>query len=96
VADACTGAEGIRLFRDSPADVVVTDLYMADGDGFEVMTTVRRHVPVPKIIAISGQSGTKDMLHAAKLLGADVILPKPLQMNELLAAVETVLRHIRP
>lgn len=95
VGEACNGAQGIRLFRDTPADVVITDLYMPDGDGFEVITTLRRELPAPKIIAISGQSGTGDMLDAAKLLGADLILPKPVSMDGLLTAVETVLRMAR-
>ncbi len=91
VREARNGSEGIRVFRDTPADVVITDIYMPNGDGFEVMTTLGRELPVPKLIAISGQSGTGDMLSAAKLLGADLILPKPVSMNDLLAAVETVL-----
>ena len=75
----------------TPADVVITDLYMPNGDGFEVMTTLRRERPVPKLIAISGQSANGDMLKAGKLLGADLILPKPVGMDDLLRAVDTVL-----
>ena len=90
VREARDGSEGIRVFRNAPADVVITDIYMPNGDGFEVVTTLRRGLPVPKLIAISGQSGTADMLSAAKLLGADLILPKPVSMNDLLTAVETV------
>ena len=91
VREASNGAEGIRLFRGTPADVVITDIYMPNGDGFEVMTTLRRERPVPKLIAISGQSASGDMLNAAKLLGADLILPKPVGMDDLLMAVDIVL-----
>ncbi|MBA2485316.1 MAG: response regulator [Nitrospira sp.] len=69
---------------------MITEIYMLDGDGFDVMTTLRREVPAPKIIVISGRSGIGEMLRAAKLLGADLILPKPVTMDELLTAVETV------
>jgi len=89
VREASTGAEGIRLFRERPSDVVITDMYMPDGDGFEVMRTLRREVPVPKIIVISGRSSKGELLSAAKLLGADLVLPKPVTMDELLTAVET-------
>ncbi len=95
VQEASNGSEGVRLFRGTPADVVITDLYMPDCDGFEVMTTLRREVPVPKIRAISGQSGTGDLLAAATLLGADLILSKPASMDDVVTAVETVLGSCR-
>ncbi len=53
------------------------------------MSTLRREVPVPKIIALSGQS--EGILDAAKLMGADLVLPKPVPMDELLNAVQTVI-----
>ena len=88
VREASTGSEGIRLFRDSPSDVVITDMYMPDGDEFEVMSTLQREVPVPKIIVFSGQSSKAEILSAAKLMGADLVLAKPVTMDELLKAVE--------
>ena len=90
VREASTGAEGLRLFRESPSDVVITDMYMPDGDGFDVMSTLRREVPVPKIIALSGQSSKAEILSAAKLMGADLVLAKPVPMDKLLKAVEAV------
>ena len=90
VREASTGSEGIRLFRERPSDVVITDMYMPDGDGFEVMRTLRREVPPPKIIVISGRLSKGEFLSAAKLLGADLVLPKPVTRDELLTAVETV------
>jgi CheY-like chemotaxis protein len=90
VREASTGSEGIRLFRDSPSDVVITDMYMPDGDGFDVMSTLRREVPVPKFIVLSGQSSKAEILTAAKLMGADLVLAKPVTRDALLKAVETV------
>jgi DNA-binding response OmpR family regulator len=88
VREASTGANGIRLFRESPSDVVITDMYMPDGDGFDVISTLRREDPAPKIIVISGRSSKGEMLSAAKLMGADLVLPKPVTMDDLLAAVK--------
>jgi YesN/AraC family two-component response regulator len=36
VREARDGSEGIRVFRNTPADVFITDIYMPNGDGFEV------------------------------------------------------------
>lgn len=91
VREASTGSEGIRLFHESPSDVVITDMYMPDGDGFDVMSALRREVSVPKIIVLSGQASKAEILSAAKLMGADLVLAKPVTMDELLKAVETVL-----
>ena len=91
VREASTGSEGIRLFREHPADVVITDMFMPDGDGFDVMSTLRREVPVPKIIVLSGQWSKTDILNAATLMGADLALAKPVGMEQLVNAVETVL-----
>src|SRR5687768_10311152 len=91
VREASNGSEGIRLFHDMPSDVVITDLYLPNGDGFDVMTALRHALPPPKIIAISGQSETGDMLAAAKLLGADLVLSKPVTRGELLHALGAVL-----
>jgi CheY-like chemotaxis protein len=88
VHEASTGTEGIRLFRESPSDVVITDMYMPDGDGFDVISTLRREDPAPKIIVISGRSSKGEILSAAKLMGADLVLPKPVTMDDLLTAVK--------
>jgi DNA-binding response OmpR family regulator len=91
VREASTGSEGIRFFREHPADVVITDMYMPDGDGFDVMNILRCEVTVPKIIVVSGRSGQDEILTAAKLMGADLSLGKPVTKDQLLKAVETVL-----
>jgi CheY-like chemotaxis protein len=95
VCEASTGSEGIRLFREAPTDVVITDIYMPEGDGLEVTTQLRQQCPALKIIAISGRGGTDEMLSAAKLMGADLILPKPVPMQKLLTAVEQLLDETR-
>ncbi|HMX90933.1 MAG TPA: response regulator [Nitrospira sp.] len=91
VREASTGSAGIRLFHESPSDVVITDMYMPDGDGFDVMRTLRHEVPAPKIIVMSGGLGKGEILDAAQLLGADLVLAKPVPMDELLKAVETLI-----
>lgn len=91
VQDACNGSEGIRLFRGTPADVVITDMYMPDGDGFDVIRQVRAQIPAVKILAISGRITVDQMLSAATLMGADQALPKPVEADALVAAVASLL-----
>ena len=96
VREASSGSEGIRLFRESPSDIVITDMYMPNGDGFDVLRTLRGEALLPKIIVLSGQLGQTEMLSAAKFMGADLVLPKPVAIDALLKAVKTVADPFRP
>jgi DNA-binding NarL/FixJ family response regulator len=50
------GNAGIESQRRSPADVVVTDLFMPEKEGLETIAELRTGFPRTKIIAISGGS----------------------------------------
>ena len=51
---AADGEEGVHLFRTAPADLVITDLFMPNLEGLDVIKELRRDFPEAKIIAISG------------------------------------------
>ena len=77
VLEADNGRQGIRVFRKAPTDLVITDLYMPDRDGLDVIEALRRsHRRVP-IVAISGASGTMGYFPLAQSLGAVAVLQKP-------------------
>ena len=89
VADAPNGKEGIRLYRENPADLVITDIIMPEKEGIETIMDLRREFPEVKIIAMSGggRIGPEDYLNMAKGLGAQRTLTKPLERDELLKMV---------
>jgi len=89
VSEAADGATGMHVFRDRPADVVITDLIMPNMDGAEVIRDLRRASPAVKIIALSGRGGIciKANLDRALLTGADRALMKPCDFDELRRAV---------
>lgn len=66
-------------------DVVITDLIMPGQDGMEIILTIRQKFPDVRLVAISGGGwrNSADFLTMAEDLGADVALPKPLDMDEL-------------
>jgi len=37
VADALDGQEGVQLYHQQPADMVITDIFMPEKDGLEVI-----------------------------------------------------------
>ncbi len=93
VAEAGDGRTGLRHHAATPADLIITDIFMADFDGIETIRALRRAAPRVKIIVVSGgdSTGTLNMLEDAKLLGADRAFHKPLKSEELLGAVREML-----
>ena len=94
VIEASDGKEGIKLYRKNPTDLIITDLIMPDKDGIETIQELRKDFPDVKIIAISGggRLGPHDYLHLAKMLGAQRTLTKPIELDELLKAIEELLK----
>lgn len=91
VTTAPDGYEGMKSYRASPSDVVVTDLFMPNQDGIETMISLKREFPDAKIVAISGNISAGAMLSVAKRLGALTVLEKPFAIDALLAAVNKAL-----
>jgi len=94
VSQATNGVEGLRKFRDAPADLVITDLVMPEKEGIETILELRSTHPHTKIIAMSGALGTDaahENLRSARLLGATKTLLKPFHMAEFAAAIEEIL-----
>lgn len=93
VFEAMDGREGVALWRREPSDVVVTDIFMPEKDGVEVIMEMKRAETKPKIIAMSGggQKGLLDWKPAALLLGADRVLVKPFDQQTFLSTIQEVL-----
>ena len=89
VVAAADGNKGLRLYREDPTDLVVTDIIMPEKEGIETIIDLRREFPEVKIIAMSGGGHGKpdSYLHMAKGLGAQRTLTKPFGKKELLEAI---------
>ena len=83
---ATTGSEALVRQRQNPAQVVITDIFMPDSDGFELIATVKREFPKTRIVVMSGggQRVKRDYLSSAELMGVDATLQKPFEIDELL------------
>ncbi len=96
IIEACNGAQCIERHSESPADLIITDILMPDKEGFETIKELRESKTDVPIIAISGgglRPGTSSMfLKMAELLGANRILKKPVEKDELLEIVDACLR----
>ena len=93
VVEAPDGVEGIKIYRQNPADLIITDLIMPNKDGIGMIIDLKKEFPDVKIIAMSGGGLNKPdgYLKGAKKLGAACTLTKPIDREEMLAAVRDTL-----
>ena len=67
VDEAIDGLEGVRQFRQNPADVVILDIFMPVKSGLEAIEELKRDYPELKIIAISGVDLVRDGIDLATM-----------------------------
>jgi CheY-like chemotaxis protein len=93
VALARNGAQGLAAFRRIEPDLVLTDIVMPVQDGIETILIMRRERPEARIIAMSGAGpvGNATYVDIAAQLGANAAVPKPLEGNKLIDAVQAVI-----
>lgn len=93
VIEAQNGTVALERFREQPADLVITDMYMPDTDGIEAMIRLEAENPAVRIVAMSGGGWTDkgSVLDLAAQLGAVASLEKPFSRDEILAVVRRVL-----
>jgi CheY-like chemotaxis protein len=89
---ARNGQDALVVQRHSSADVLITDIFMPESDGFEAIAEFRKSFPATKIIAISGGAPLMktNYLDAAGLIGIDAALQKPFDVEELLRLLGTM------
>jgi DNA-binding response OmpR family regulator len=94
VVVASDGNEGLRLYREAPTDLVITDLNLYEKESLESMVELRQDYPEVKIIAVSGglQILSKLCLSLADSFGADYTFTNPVEREEFLNAVEELLQ----
>jgi len=93
VVTALNGKEGLKLYRENPTDLIITDLIMPEKEGIETIMELRRDFPDVKIIAISGggHNDADQYLAMAQKLGVQRTFAKPVARAELLKAVRELL-----
>lgn len=93
VLKASDGKTALMILMNYSVDVVITDIYMPDIDGLELIRDITRTSPKTTVIAMSGQWGKfgNDLTGIARALGADYLLSKPFDQIAALHAVSAVL-----
>jgi CheY-like chemotaxis protein len=86
VDEAVDGAQALRILKAKTPDILITDIFMPNRDGIELIAAVRQANPTVRIMAISARQnlGMVDLLNLAERLGAHATLAKPFSTEQLL------------
>ena len=90
VVQVSSAEEALRALQDSPFELLISDVLLPGISGLELMEQFRHYSPQSKIILISGvedMETRREVAHA----GAEAFFFKPLDLGDLLDAVERVL-----
>jgi CheY-like chemotaxis protein len=96
VTSVNSGREGIRVASALLPDLVVCDLDMPGMDGYEVLASLRQDPRLTEIpvVFLTGRAAP-DQIRQGMNLGADDYLTKPVDLNNLLRAIEARLVRAR-
>ncbi len=82
-----------RVRGDDRFDIVITDMFMPEVDGFQLIKAVKQHSPATRAIAMSG-GGTYmnagEVTAMARRVGANAVLEKPFTPQDLMDCVKRV------
>ena len=92
VVSAASGIEATRAAAREKPDLILLDVMLPDGDGFEVLSQIRGRGPHIPVIFLSARGAVHDRV-AGLTLGGDDYITKPFSLDEVLARIQAVLRR---
>jgi two-component system response regulator AtoC len=87
--EAGSGAEGLQLLKEWPAQLLILDLGLPDGSGLSWLPKLRSARPACAVLILTGFASTKDAVDAMRQ-GAENFLEKPIDLDVLFAQVNKV------
>ncbi len=93
VAEATGGDAAMQTADGTSFDLVITDIFMPDGDGIDLIRHLRRQDEHLPIVAMTGGGSYFDTSYCdtASALGASATLPKPFSLSAMRKIVDDLL-----
>jgi two-component system, OmpR family, response regulator RegX3 len=88
---AATAGDGLESVEKRPPDLVLLDVMLPDGDGRDVLRTIRATSRIP-VVMLTARGEETDRIVGLEL-GADDYVSKPFSSAELVARIRAVLRR---
>lgn len=91
IAEAGKGNEAVELINELKPDLVLLDITMPDGSGFDVLHHLTKNFPVSRVIVLTVHEAGEYAIRALRE-GAAGFLPKSAASTELEQAINTVMK----
>jgi len=92
VSSAATSTETLGLMDEVPVDLVVLDIGLANEDGLSLLEKLKTGWPNVLAVMLTGMGFVEDLLQEAHQKGADGYVSKVLPLDELLIAIQRILK----
>ncbi|MEA5551824.1 CHASE2 domain-containing protein [Anabaena cylindrica UHCC 0172] len=93
IQEASDGKQGLQLVSESQPDMILLDLAMPNMNGFEFIVHLQENLPTHNIpIIVSSANVFESNRQQSLQAGAAAFIPKPLQRDELLNALRSLLK----
>src|SRR6201996_2569507 len=89
-ASAFTGKQGLQMIADQKPDVLLLDLGLPDGEGLDLLRTIRLQHPALPVIVVTANDSLNNAIASIKI-GAFHFIAKPYVPDELLSLVAKAL-----
>ncbi len=91
---ADTGNKGLELFKKENPDLVILDLMLPDGDGFEILKEMQKVNYKTPIVILTAKNNQNDKLLGLEL-GADDYITKPFDNKELVLRIRNIFKRMK-
>ncbi|MEW1605662.1 response regulator transcription factor [Streptomyces sp. NPDC093808] len=95
VRTAATAHNALAAARDFLPELILLDVMLPDGDGFEVMHRLRQDGLPQAVVFLTARDTRKDLVRGLTS-GGDDYITKPFGLDEVAARIQAVLRRTRP
>lgn len=87
-----SSSEALQVMAQEPVDLIVLDIGLAQEDGLKALEKFKALHPTVKVVMLTGMGFVEDLLHESQQKGADGYVSKVLPLDELLTAIQRILR----
>lgn len=87
-------SDGLKAANSSVFDIILTDYRLPDGNGIDLLNTIKRHYPETVVILMTGYADIKIAVNAIKM-GAYEYVAKPINPDEILHIIKSGLESPR-
>jgi len=92
VLHAYSGNEGFESFTDQGADIIISDIRMAEVDGFDLIARLKDRQADVEVILITGHGDLNTAIRAMRE-GAFDFFAKPIKLEDLVASLQRTQRY---